>query len=94
VHLFNNGIGDAILLHESKDDLVFFCHKVMHLLIVLGEQRFGSICNGTCAIFAHSLQPHLSSISKSFWAILGVVSFFSFYYLFKKNHKLKKKRDF
>jgi hypothetical protein len=71
VHSFDNGLGDATLFHESKDDLVFFCHKVMHLLKMLGEQPFGSICNGTCAIFAHSLQTHLSPKFESFWAILG-----------------------
>jgi hypothetical protein len=71
MHSFNNGLGDATLFHELKDDLVFLCHKVMHLLEVLGEQRFDSRCNGTCPIFVHSLQPHLSPISEIFGAILG-----------------------
>jgi len=40
----------------------FFYHDVVHLLEVLGEQPFQSICNGTHVNFAHALQPHLNLI--------------------------------
>jgi hypothetical protein len=56
--------------HKRTTRFGFLCHEVMHLLGVLSVQLFRSICNGTCANFAHPLWPHPNPI-KTLLAYFG-----------------------
>jgi hypothetical protein len=51
---FEHGLGNkALLMNQKTTKFGFFYFKPMHFLEMLGEQPFCSICNGTCANFAH-----------------------------------------
>jgi hypothetical protein len=57
MHSFKCGHGNETPLTNWKiTTFGSFCHKVMHLFDVLGEQSLCNICNATHVDFAHPFQ--------------------------------------